>query len=414
MPSRRLDFPGHAGDSLSARLESPEGEPRGAALFAHCFTCGKDLTAAKRIAGVLAARGFAVLRFDFTGLGHSEGEFANTTFRSNVEDLVAAAHRMEQDGIAPTLLIGHSLGGAAVLAAASEIPSVKAVATVGAPADPAHVLHNLGAELETIRREGEAEVTLAGRRFTIGREFVDDVSEAKLSSAVAALKRPLLILHAPRDAVVGIDNATDLFVAARHPKSFVSLDDADHLLSRREDADYAADVIAAWAARYAARPAETPEAAPAPAESEAPPEGVVRATEADPEGLRQEILAGRHALVADEPASVGGTDAGPTPYGLLSAALGACTTMTVRMYARRKDWPLRRVSVEVEHDRVHARDCERCETKDGKIDRFRRRLKLEGELSDEQRARLLEIADKCPVHRTLHSEVSVITEAAEP
>ena len=410
MPTRRVDFPGHSGATLAARLDLPEGEPRGAALFAHCFTCSKDLVAARRIADALSARGFAVLRFDFTGLGHSEGEFASTDFSSNVADLNAAAHWMENEGLAPTLLIGHSLGGAAALAAAGGMASVRAVATLGAPSDPAHVLRNLGASLEAIREAGEAEVELGGRRFTLRRGFVEDVSATTLSGAIAALRRPLLILHAPRDETVGIDEAAAIFKAAKHPKSFVSLDDADHLLSRPEDAEYAAAVILAWAGRYAAAPADRPEEAPAPDESEAPPEGVVRATEAGADGYRQDILAGPHPLAADEPASVGGGDTAPTPYGLLSAALAACTSMTVRMYARRKALPLDKVTTEVRHEKIHARDCEDCEARDGRVDRFDLSIRLEGELSDAQRARLLEIAGRCPVHRTLKGEVTIRAE----
>lgn len=401
MPSEKITFEGHSGATLAARLDLPDGPVRAAALFAHCFTCTKDILAAKRIAGRLAAEGIAVLRFDFTGLGHSEGEFANTGFTANVEDLVRAAEHMASIGHAPQLLIGHSLGGAAVLAAAPRIPASKAVATIGAPADPAHVLHNFGTSLDAIRAEGEAEVTLAGRRFRIARSFVEDVEGATLSDVLGRLKRALLVLHAPRDATVGIENATEIFVAARHPKSFVTLDDADHLLSRAEDADYAAGVIAAWAMRYLDR------AEPAPREGA--PEGVVRVSEADPEGFLQTIAVGPHLMLqADEPKSHGGTDLGPTPYGLLSSALGACTAMTVRMYARRKKIALAHVSVDVRHAKIHAEDCEACETREGKIDRFELDIRFEGDLSEAERARLLEIAHKCPVHRTLTSEVEIL------
>ncbi|MEM6440895.1 MAG: bifunctional alpha/beta hydrolase/OsmC family protein [Pseudomonadota bacterium] len=404
MPSEKIEFQGALGDALAARLDLPEGEARGWALFAHCFTCSKDIAAARRIAGRLSALGIGVLRFDFTGLGHSGGEFANTGFSSNVGDLVAAARWMEGAGKAPSLIIGHSLGGAAVLAAAPELDSVKAVVTLGAPADPGHVVHTFGAKLEEIAAKGEAEVTLQGRTFTIRQAFVEDVRAAALTPKIASLNRALLILHAPLDATVGIENATEIFVAAKHPKSFVTLDDADHLLSRAEDADYAAEVIAAWAGRYVDL------AAPSAAPAGRAPEGVVRVTEADPAGFRQDILAGRHALAADEPTSVGGGDTAPTPYGLLSAALGACTTMTVRMYARRKGWPMTGISVDVLHDKFHADDCASCaEGTDGKIDRFERVIRIEGDLDADQRARLLEIADRCPVHRTLHGTVKVVT-----
>ena len=404
MPTEKLEFEGHSGDRLAARLDRPAGRPRAAALFAHCFTCSKDIAAAKRIAARLTEQGLAVLRFDFTGLGHSGGEFANTGFTSNVEDLRRAAAHLDAMGLAPQILIGHSLGGAAVLAAAGAVASCRAVVTIGAPADPGHVLENFASSLGEIRAEGTAEVDLAGRRFRISRGFVEDVEGSKLAGAIGSLRRALLVLHAPRDAQVGIENATEIFVAAKHPKSFVTLDGADHLLTRGEDAAYAADVIAAWASRYL--DATTPDGAP---------EGVVRVAEADPTGFLQTIAVGPgHHLLADEPASVGGGDLGPGPYDLLSAGLGACTAMTIRMYARRKDWPLDHVSVDVEHGKIHAEDCADCETKDGKIDRFVRRIRLEGTLDAAQRARLMEIADRCPVHRTLESEISIVTEESAP
>jgi putative redox protein len=388
---------------LAARLDLPEGPRLATAIFAHCFTCSKDLHAARRIAARLASMGIAVLRFDFTGLGHSGGEFANTTFTSNVDDLVAAAEYLEGRGMAPDLLIGHSLGGAAVLRAAARLPSVKAVATIGAPFDPEHVTHNFGDALEKIRADGSAEVRLGGRPFRISRAFVEDVAAEKLAPAIAGLKRALLILHAPRDEVVGIDNATRIFMAARHPKSFVTLDTADHLITDPRDADYAAEVIAAWAGRYLHL--ETP--APPPGA----PEGVVRVSESDPDGFLQDISAGPdHHLLADEPESYGGTDRGLSPYGFLAAGLGACTSMTIRMYARRKGWPLTHVSVDVTHDKVHAQDAGQANGGKGeKIDRFTRKIRLEGALDDSQRARLLEIADKCPVHRTLEAGARIET-----
>jgi len=404
MPSEKLEFEGHAGNRLAARLDRPDGPVRAVALFAHCFTCGKDIAAARRIAGRLTAEGWAVLRFDFTGLGHSEGEFANAGFSANIADLIGAAQHLEHRELAPQLLIGHSLGGAAVLAAAAGIDSVRAVATIGAPADPAHVLDSFSGSLETIRAEGRAEVTLAGRRFEIARDFVEDMEAATLEDRLGRLGRALLILHAPRDAQVGIENAGRIFSAAKHPKSFVSLDDADHLLTRAADADYAAGVIAAWARRYVTL-AEPP--------ADDTPEGVVRVSEADPDGFLQDVsVGGRHMLKADEPAAHGGSDLGPSPYQFLAAGLGACTAMTIRMYARRKGWALTHVAVDVGHDRIHAEDCAECETRTGRIDRFRREVRLEGDLDDAQRARLMEIADRCPVHRTLEGEVRVETVAA--
>jgi len=401
MPTTRFSFEGHDGSTLAARLDLPDGPRLATALFAHCFTCGKDIHAARRIAQRLAAMGIAVLRFDFTGLGHSEGEFANTTFTSNVADLVRAARHLAAESHAPDLLIGHSLGGAAILKAAGEIPSARAVVTVAAPFDPAHVSHNFGDALDVIRTRGEAEVLLGDRPFTISRDFVEDIEATTLGPAIAALHKALLILHAPRDMVVGIDNAAEIFLAAKHPKSFVTLDDADHLVSRQSDAEYAAEVIAAWVTRYVPL---TPPAPPPGA-----PEGIVRVSEADPDGFMQDVNDGPyHHVTADEPESYGGTNRGMSPYGFLSAALGACTSMTIRMYARRKGWPLDHVQVDVCHDKVHAQDA--ATAAETKVDTFRRRIKLEGDLTPAQRDRLREIADKCPVHKTLERSSQVMTE----
>jgi uncharacterized OsmC-like protein/pimeloyl-ACP methyl ester carboxylesterase len=400
MPTERFTFPGHSSHDLAARLDRPEGPHLATALFAHCFTCGKDIPAARRIAQRLAAMGIAVLRFDFTGLGHSGGEFANTTFASNAEDLVAAADALASRGLAPSLLIGHSLGGAAVLRAAAGIASARAVVTIGAPFDPDHVTHNFADALETIRETGSAEVDLGGRPVTIGRPFVEQIAAESLAPAIANLRRALLVLHAPRDRIVGIDNAARIFMAAKHPKSFVTLAEADHLVTDPVDADYAADVIAAWAGRYLdLRPPAPPPGAP---------EGVVRVSEADPGGFLQDITSGqRHHALADEPASYGGTDRGMSPYGFLSAGLGACTSMTIRMYARRKGWPLAHVGVDVTHGKVHAQDA--AAPGEDKVDSFTRVIRLEGELDADQRARLLEIADRCPVHRTLERRSHIET-----
>ncbi|MBK1636184.1 bifunctional alpha/beta hydrolase/OsmC family protein [Rhodovulum adriaticum] len=396
----KITFAGHADHELAARLDRPAGTPRAAALFAHCFTCGKDIHAARRIAQRLTSAGFAVLRFDFTGLGHSGGEFENTTFTTNVADLVAAANHMEEMGLPPALLIGHSLGGAAVIKAAAQLPCVRAVATLGAPFDPEHVTTHLAATEPDA--DGVREVSLGGGTVRIGPDFLDDVASASLANTLDNLKRALLVMHAPRDEIVGIDNATQIFTHAKHPKSFVTLDSADHLVSDRADADYAAGVIAAWASRYLDL---APETAPSDA-----PEGVVRVAEADPDGFLQDIAAGRHHLQADEPEKVGGTDRGLSPYGLLAAALGACTSMTIRMYARRKEWPLDSVRVDVCHAKIHAEDAEGGDGPSGKIDRFERRICLAGDLDDTQRERLLEIADKCPVHQTLERSSKVVTE----
>jgi uncharacterized OsmC-like protein/fermentation-respiration switch protein FrsA (DUF1100 family) len=402
MPSERFDFPNAGGEQLSALLDKPAGQPVAFALFAHCFTCGKDVLAAKRIAEGLTARGIAVLRFDFTGLGASEGEFANTTFSSNVADLVAAANHMRKMYRAPAILIGHSLGGAAVLAAASQVPEARAVATIAAPADPAHVTGLFKQHVADINAKGEVEVALAGRPFRIRKEFLEDVAEQKLTACLAGLRKALLVLHSPTDDLVGIENASAIFAAAKHPKSFVSLGNADHLLSKRRDAVYVAEIIAAWSERYLDMVPE-PDVMPL--------DGVL-VEETRNGKFEQSIVAGPHRYLADEPTSVGGNGSGPSPYEYLLASLGACTSMTIRLYADLKKLPLDRVSVRLKHDKIHAVDCENCETREGKIDRIDREVRLEGDLDAEQRAKLMEIADKCPVHRTLHSEIDVRTREA--
>jgi putative redox protein len=406
MREERFDFPNSQGHLLTAVLQLPDGEPREYALFAHCFTCSKDSRAARWVAESLAAREIGVLRFDFTGLGSSEGEFANTDFSSNVNDLVAAADHLRSAHRPPALLIGHSLGGAAVLAAAARIPEATAVATIGAPADPAHVTNLFADRIDQIRAHGEGEVQLGGRVFRIRRDFLDDVAEQRLLDHVSTMRRPLLILHAPTDQVVSIDDAATLFGAARHPKSFVSLDDADHLLSRRRDARYAGEVIATWSQRYLSPLIDEPEHDGRP--------GQVVVAETGVGTFQQSVTMGAHRLIADEPVDVGGLDSGPSPYDLLLAALGACTAMTLRMYAEGKALPLEAVSVVLRHSRIHAADCESCETDQGQIDRIERIVTLGGALDDAQRARLLQIADKCPVHRTLTSEIDITTELADP
>jgi uncharacterized OsmC-like protein/pimeloyl-ACP methyl ester carboxylesterase len=401
MSVRKIEFPSHDAVTLAARLDMPIGKPRACALFAHCFTCSKDIAAARAVSQTLADLGIAVLRFDFTGLGHSQGEFANSNFTSNVADLVAAADYMRRAMQAPAILIGHSLGGAAVIAAAEKIPESKAVVVIGAPSDPEHVLKAMGGSIDEIRKAGSAVVDLAGRPFTITKRFVEDISQHNLNQALANLGKALLVLHAPRDATVGIENAGEIFMAAKHPKSFVTLDDADHLLSRKEDADYAAHVIAAWVKRYL----------PAASESEASaPEGIVRVTESDSGGLLQHIsIDGRFELLADEPRSLGGGDLGPTPYHYLAAALGACTSMTLRMYARRKSIALAGVRVDVGHDKSHAKDAGGAGEKGGKVDVFERTVLIEGDLSQADRRRLLEIANLCPVHKTLEAHAVIRT-----
>jgi uncharacterized OsmC-like protein/alpha/beta superfamily hydrolase len=402
MRSERFNFPNATGEQLAATLDLPLGKPTAYALFAHCFTCGKDNLAAKRIAERLTFHGIAVLRFDFTGLGASEGEFANTHFSSNVDDLVAAADHLRKTYDAPAILIGHSLGGAAVLAASHKIPEPRAVVTIAAPYDPGHVAGLFKEQVETIRAQGEVEVELAGRPFHIKREFLDDVAERKLDACLATLRKALLVFHSPTDDLVGIYNASHIFGAAKHPKSFVSLAGADHLLSQKSDAVYVANVIAAWAERYLDQPEIMTEGQVL--------EGLVLVRETHAGKFQQGILTGPHRLLADEPVKLGGLDSGPGPYDYLLAGLGACTSMTIRLYADFKKIPLENVSVRLNHEKkIHTKDCEDCENKVTKVDHIDRAITLEGPLDAEQRKRLMEIADKCPVHQTLESKIEIST-----
>lgn len=402
MVQQKVEFAGADGHLLAARIDRPAYAPRAWALFAHCFSCSKDVFAAARIARRLAEHGIGVLRFDFTGLGRSEGDFANTNFSSNVADLLAAAAWLSETHGGPQLLIGHSLGGAAAIVAGGRIESVKAVITIGAPGDAEHVLHTFSDRLDEIEMTGEAEVSLAGRPFRIKKQFVDDVRGSNVREAAAALRKPLLVFHAPTDQTVGIENATELFVAAKHPKSFVSLDDADHLLTRQEDAFYVGDVAVSWAARYIfADGAQQPD-------NQSPGSRNVLVEETGGGRYENSVVVGDHHLLADEPVEVGGGGRGPDPYEYVTAGLGACTSMTIRMYANRKKWPLKSVSVRLTHAKDHAEDCEHCE-EGRKVDIFDREIRLDGDLDAAQRARLLEIADKCPVHKTLHEPVHVRT-----
>jgi uncharacterized OsmC-like protein/alpha/beta superfamily hydrolase len=403
MKSEHLRFPGAQGQELAARLDSPVTTPSAYALFAHCFTCSKDIKAAGWISRALVERGVAVLRFDFTGLGESGGDFAGTDFSSNLDDLVAAADFLRREREAPRLLVGHSLGGCAVLAAAERIPEALAIATLGAPSDTEHLRQTIVRLAPDLEARGEAEVNLGGRPFRIRKQLLDDLEEDHLRGVLKRLHKALLIFHSPVDNIVGIDHARRLFEMAKHPKSFVSLDRADHLLTGERDARYAGDVLAAWSSRYL--------------------EGVQPDMETDPEigrqgevvvtgeasGFAQEIVAHRHRLMADEPKEMGGTDTGPTPYDLLLASLGACTSMTLRLYADHKKLPLESVKVTLRHAKIHAVDCAHCESQTGKIDRIEREIEVIGPLTEDQRLRLLEIADKCPVHRTLESEIEVVS-----
>lgn len=401
--SKRVDILGHSGSKLSASLDLPNGNPRAYAIFAHCFTCSKNFTATRHISASLAEQGIAVLRFDFTGLGSSEGDFASTNFSSNVADLLLAADHLRENYQAPSIMIGHSLGGAATLVAAGSVPEVMAVVTVGAPADANHVTHNFGADLSKIESDGKAEVTLGGRKFTIEKQFLDDLAASSVESHTANLKKPLLVMHSPIDQTVGIENAQDIFLAAKHPKSFVSLDQADHLLSKKQDSIYVANTIAAWSARY------LPEAEVPVIEFDG-----VLVRETGNGKFQNEVIVGPHKLLADEPASYGGTNTGPTPYEYVAAGLGACTNMTLRLYTQRKGWDIGEFSVVVTHNKVHAQECETCDeetkAKGGKVDVFHRTISVPQDVAPEIADKLLVIADKCPVHRTLHNKSTVTSE----
>lgn len=403
----KLTFLNQQGQQLAALLESPETKPIAYALFTHCFTCSKDIAAASRVSRALTARGVAVVRFDFTGLGNSEGDFANTNFSSNVADLICAVDHMRDTLKAPAILIGHSLGGAAVLSAAGYISEVRAVVTIGAPAEPEHISHLFEANIDEIEEKGHAVVNLSGRTFTISKQFLDDIATQDLSERIRTMQKALLIFHAPADDIVQIDSARRIFEAARHPKSFISLDSADHLLTRKQDSQYVANTIAAWAGRY------IPVAEIAAKDTTRPKlkSGEVLVRETDGK-FGQDVFTDSHHVLADEPTRNDGRDTGPDPYEFLLAALGTCISMTARMYASHKKLPLEKVSVKLSHSRIHAEDCEHCETKDGKIDRIESELVLEGDLTAEQRQRVLEISNKCPVHRTLHSEIDVQTRLA--
>ncbi len=397
----KFDFPNEKGETLSGVLELPEGKVRSFALFAHCFTCSKDSTAAYVIAKTLKEMGIGVLRFDFTGLGDSMGNFVNTNFSSNVADLLSGCAALKEQFQAPEILIGHSLGGAAVLQAATELSDVRAVVTIAAPSTTQHLSQIFDNQIPEIEEEGKAEVDIAGRRYTLNRQFIDDLSNINVLNGVGAFRKALLVMHAPLDDTVSIDHAAAIFQAAKHPKSFVSLDNGDHLLSRKSDGRYAAGVIAAWVERYI-RPAEE-------TEDQKGIVGKVRVISRRKVKFTQDIYSEDHHLVADEPLKLQGDNLGMNPYELLLAGLGACTSMTMRMYAERKKIPLESVEVQLAHDKIHAADCESCETADGKIDRIVKSIRLDGELTPENRQKLYEIAEKCPVNRTLKAEVHIET-----
>lgn len=400
MRFKKVKFTNKNGYELSARIEFPVNQhPHSFAIFAHCFTCSKNLAAVRHIARSLVQEGIGLLRFDFTGLGDSEGEFADTNFSTNLSDIYAATDFLTENYEAPELLIGHSLGGAAMLHAACKIESVKGVATIGAPYNPIHVSHLFDDNLEEIEAEGSARVNIGGRPFTVKKHFLDDLKNYNPFDTLRNLRKAILVMHSPQDKTVDVENAGKIYNAAFHPKSFISLDGADHLLTNQADALYAGEMVACWAKKYISIPKK--------AKLKAQKEVAVRLNKED--GFTTEIMVGKHHLIADEPESVGGNDFGPSPYDLVSAGLGACTAMTLHMYARRKKWDLKEVTVHLEYYKDYAKDMENIEGKQGKIDHFDRILEIEGDLDGEQKKRLIEIADKCPVHRTLHNDIKVNT-----
>ncbi len=404
MKTIKIEFTNPGGQLLVGRLEMPvDQHPHNFVLFAHCFTCTKNLMAVKNISRGLTSNGFGVLRFDFTGLGESEGDFADTNFSGNVEDLLAAAAYLKKEYQAPTVLVGHSLGGAAVIFAAEKLPDVKAVATIGAPSDPEHVTHLLKSGIPEIQETGSAVVNLGGRDFTIKKQFVDDLESNKLSNIAKKLGKATLIMHSPQDDTVDISNAERIYKALHHPKSFVTLDGADHLLSSRNDAAYVGNLIGNWALRYL----DTPD------ESKLKTKHQVVARLDKEDGYTTQMKVGNHYMTADEPLEFGGNDFGPSPYEWVSAGLSACSVMTMHMYARRKGWDLQSVEVHTSYGKTHATDCEVCESPDAKIDTFKREIEIKGDLDTKQRHRLMEIADKCPVHRTLKSDTQIISEMLE-
>ena len=401
MNLQKVTFKNREGQNLVGRLELPANQhPHNYALFAHCFTGNKNLSAIKNIGRALTSNGFGVLRFDFTGLGESEGDFTDTNFSGNIEDLIAAADYLKENFNAPTLLIGHSLGGAAVIYAAGKVPSIKAVATVGAPSSPTHVQHLLKSSLDEIELNGKAVVNLSGRDFTIKKQFLDDLQNKTLSTTLKNLRKPILIMHSPQDKTVGIKNAEELYRTAHHPKSFISLDGADHLLMNKKDSAYVGEVISGWAKRYL--DIESTEELPNTKHQ-------VMASLDFEDVFTTQMKVGSHYMTADEPTTYGGNDFGPSPYELVTAGLSACTAMTLQMYAKRKGWKIDNVEVHTSYSKTHALDCDDCESSDAKIDTFERDIRITGVFNDQQRERLLQIADKCPVHKTLHSETRIIS-----
>ncbi|MEH0155581.1 alpha/beta fold hydrolase [Limibacter armeniacum] len=401
MNTKSISFPNFEGQQLSAKLDLPvDQHPKTFAIFSHCFTCNKNLSAVRNISQSLTQNGIGVLRFDFTGLGDSEGDFSDTNFSTSVDDLIAAAKFLENNYVAPSLMVGHSLGGAAVIFAGSRLDSIKAIATIGAPSDPEHVQHLLKEGMEEIQQLGEATVRIGGRPFKVKKQLIDDLNQQAMYPLLKHLRKGLLVMHSPQDKIVDISNAARIYETAYHPKSFVSLDGADHLMSNPEDSRYAGTVIAAWAKKYIKEESKAPDL-------KTDKDVVVSIGD---KGYTTEMLVGKHYMVADEPEDVGGFDFGPSPYGYLTAALGACTAMTLRLYADHKQLEVEEINIHLSHSKSHMEDCENCEADNqSKIDHFDREIEIKGNLTEAQRNRMLEIADKCPVHRTLHEEVKVST-----
>ena len=403
MKSTKLNIQNVKGFQLQAYLELPANEkPKNYAIFAHCFTCNSTLKPVKNISRALTSHGFGVVRFDFTGLGKSEGEFADSYFSANVDDLLAVSDYMKEHYQAPSLLVGHSLGGAAVIVAASKLESVKAIATIGAPATTEHVKKHFSHHVNEIAEKGDVEVNIGGRPFKINQEFVDDFDKTDLPEITKSLRKPILIMHAPFDKVVGIENAHQLYLAAHHPKSFISLNDADHLLLENKDSKYVGNLIGAWVQGYF----DTRDNEMLDTEGEQ----LVAHLNLLDDNFTTSIQTAKHTIIADEPESIGGDDFGPSPYDLLSAALASCTVMTLKLYADRKKWDLQEVYAYITYSRKHSDDLQLDVEKPTRFDHLSKKLKFVGNLDDEQREKLKEIASKCPVHKTLLSEIIIETE----
>ncbi|GAB3646970.1 bifunctional alpha/beta hydrolase/OsmC family protein [Echinicola sediminis] len=391
------------GQALQAHLELPANQkPKHYAIFAHCFTCNSDLTAVRTISRALTTYGFGVVRFDFTGLGGSEGQFSESSFSANVSDLLAVNEFLKENYREAELLVGHSLGGAAVLVAASKLPAVSAITTIAAPASLGHVKHLISKQADNIPEEGEVQVTIGGRPFLINKDFIDDLDQTALSSIVKSLRKPLLIMHAPGDKTVGIENAEELYHQAFHPKSFITLDGADHLLTQRKDSDYVGRMIGAWSQRYFEEEDNSM--------LDRKGEQLVAHLDVENDEFTTRIQTSKHTFLSDEPTDVGGDGFGPSPYDFLSAALASCTVMTIKLYAERKGWDLKEVYAYITYSKKHSDDLKVDVEQPGNLDFLSKKLKFVGNLDKKQQEKLKEIASKCPVHRTLQTQTVIETE----